>query len=242
VFLVSLESSRRGGVHGLGSMMFGLVVQKFLNIEWFLHWKLYWIVAKFFLEELECAFGVVGKILMRRIKWNLFGKIGFRMWEILISNWFLPLKIQIISKNQVLEGKITWGHGNTWANGTGHTSDFKHKRTACSGFVCSNMFLLNLFLGLFLKPFQWISMLPRWAQDNKSPIFFENSLNILQWVVGLASKYYVKNITNISYGGYFQENFKITCVPRKNNYTCHFVMVHMFTHNSRNASFDQCYL
>jgi hypothetical protein len=32
-FLVSLESSRRGGVHGLGSMAFGLMVQKFLNIE-----------------------------------------------------------------------------------------------------------------------------------------------------------------------------------------------------------------
>jgi hypothetical protein len=30
-FLVSLESSRGGGVHGLGSMTFGLVVQKFLN-------------------------------------------------------------------------------------------------------------------------------------------------------------------------------------------------------------------
>jgi hypothetical protein len=27
----------RGGVHGLGSMTFGLVVQKFLNIESFLH-------------------------------------------------------------------------------------------------------------------------------------------------------------------------------------------------------------
>jgi len=27
------------------------------------------------LEELECAFDVVGKILMSRIKWNLFGKI-----------------------------------------------------------------------------------------------------------------------------------------------------------------------
>jgi hypothetical protein len=36
-FLMSLESSRQGGVHGLGSMMFGLAVQKFLNIEWFLH-------------------------------------------------------------------------------------------------------------------------------------------------------------------------------------------------------------
>jgi hypothetical protein len=38
LFLVSLESSQGGGVHGLGSMTFGLVVkklvmQKFLNIE-----------------------------------------------------------------------------------------------------------------------------------------------------------------------------------------------------------------
>jgi hypothetical protein len=33
VFLVSLEGSRGGGVHGLGSLVFGLVVQKFLNIE-----------------------------------------------------------------------------------------------------------------------------------------------------------------------------------------------------------------
>ncbi len=27
------------------------------------------------LEELECAFGVVGKISMSKILWNLFGKI-----------------------------------------------------------------------------------------------------------------------------------------------------------------------
>jgi hypothetical protein len=33
VFLVSLESSQQGGVHGLGSMTFGLAAQKFLNIE-----------------------------------------------------------------------------------------------------------------------------------------------------------------------------------------------------------------
>jgi hypothetical protein len=41
MFLVSLESSQQGaqreGVHGLGSMAFGLVVQKFLNIEGLLH-------------------------------------------------------------------------------------------------------------------------------------------------------------------------------------------------------------
>jgi hypothetical protein len=34
--LVSLESSWQGGVQGLGSMMFGLAVQKFLNVEFFL--------------------------------------------------------------------------------------------------------------------------------------------------------------------------------------------------------------
>jgi hypothetical protein len=33
VFLMSLESSRQGGVHGFGSMAFGLAVQKFLNTE-----------------------------------------------------------------------------------------------------------------------------------------------------------------------------------------------------------------
>jgi hypothetical protein len=33
LFLVSLESSRRGGVHGPGSRMFGVAVQKFLDIE-----------------------------------------------------------------------------------------------------------------------------------------------------------------------------------------------------------------
>jgi hypothetical protein len=33
VFFVFLENSQQGGVHGFGSMMFRLVVQKFLNIE-----------------------------------------------------------------------------------------------------------------------------------------------------------------------------------------------------------------
>jgi len=51
-------------------------------------------------------------------------RFGFRMWEILIFKWFLPLKIQRNSKNQVLEGKISWECGwvHMWANGTGHTS------------------------------------------------------------------------------------------------------------------------
>jgi hypothetical protein len=33
MFLVPLESSQGGRVHGLGSMVFGLAVQKFSNIE-----------------------------------------------------------------------------------------------------------------------------------------------------------------------------------------------------------------
>jgi hypothetical protein len=33
IFSVSFESSRQEGVHGFGSMMFGLAMQKFLNIE-----------------------------------------------------------------------------------------------------------------------------------------------------------------------------------------------------------------
>jgi hypothetical protein len=32
-FFIYLESSREEGVHGLGSMTFGLAVQKLLNIE-----------------------------------------------------------------------------------------------------------------------------------------------------------------------------------------------------------------
>jgi hypothetical protein len=31
------------------------------------------------LEELECGFGVVGKILMSSISWNLFGKIWIQI-------------------------------------------------------------------------------------------------------------------------------------------------------------------
>jgi hypothetical protein len=36
--------------------------------------------------------------------------------------WFLPLKTQINSRKPSFEGKISWGHGNTLANGTGHIS------------------------------------------------------------------------------------------------------------------------
>jgi hypothetical protein len=71
------KSSWWGGVHGaLLPWMFGLVVQKFLNIEWFLHcknkvsrtWKLW--------RNWNVPLVVIGrKILMNRIWWNLFDKI-----------------------------------------------------------------------------------------------------------------------------------------------------------------------
>jgi hypothetical protein len=62
MFLVSLESSQQGGVHGLGSAR----VQKFLNTEWCFQWNLIKSQLKIS-EELECAFGVGGKILMSKI-------------------------------------------------------------------------------------------------------------------------------------------------------------------------------
>jgi hypothetical protein len=51
-----LESSGWGGLQGLGSMTFGLAVQRFLKIEWFLHWKLNKIVAENFIGIGMCLF------------------------------------------------------------------------------------------------------------------------------------------------------------------------------------------
>jgi hypothetical protein len=46
--LVSLESSWWGGVHGLGSMTFGLAMQKFLNSKLNHNWNFWrnWNVSK----------------------------------------------------------------------------------------------------------------------------------------------------------------------------------------------------
>ncbi len=66
-FLVSLESSQGEGVHGLGSMSVWTCGAKVLE---------YWMISSLKIKlhcrmkisvELECAFGVVGKILMSRI-------------------------------------------------------------------------------------------------------------------------------------------------------------------------------
>jgi hypothetical protein len=80
-----------GGVHGLGFMAFWT-----WGVEVLEYWMNSWLKI---LEELECAFGVVGKILMSRIQWNLFGKIWIQnVGEILIFKWFQPLQIQINSE------------------------------------------------------------------------------------------------------------------------------------------------
>jgi hypothetical protein len=69
-------------------------------------------------------------VLLERSWWAGFDGIylvtfGFRMWEIL--KWFLPLKMQINSRNQVfLEGKISRGRCNSCAKGTGHTTSVYH--------------------------------------------------------------------------------------------------------------------
>jgi hypothetical protein len=116
-FLLSLESSQGGGVHQLGFMALawtcGVEVLEYwmissLKIKLNPRWKFWrnWNVPLVLLERSRWA-GFNGIYLVR---------FGFRMWwEILILKWFLPLKIQNkFPKNQVLEGKISWGRGNTW--------------------------------------------------------------------------------------------------------------------------------
>jgi len=92
MFLVSLESSCWQGVHGLRSMMFILVAQiYFFNIEWIFHWKL------------NCSWKILrnGNVLLvlENSWWAEFNgvylvRFGFKMLEILIFKWFLPIKIQ----------------------------------------------------------------------------------------------------------------------------------------------------
>jgi hypothetical protein len=72
---------------------FGLAVQNFLNIEWFLHWKLKLNSGWKFQRNWN-----VHLVLLEISRWAGFNEIylvrfGFRMWEILIFKWFLPLKI-----------------------------------------------------------------------------------------------------------------------------------------------------
>jgi len=60
---------------------------------------------------LECAFGIVGKILMGRMNWNLFGNI----WIQIVGN--IDLKLISNAKNSNNSKKPSFGRKNqlrTW--------------------------------------------------------------------------------------------------------------------------------
>jgi hypothetical protein len=67
-------------------------------------------------------------VLLERSWWagfdgNNFGKIWIQnVGDIDLKVISAAKKFKKIPRNQVVEGKISWEHGNTWANGTGHTS------------------------------------------------------------------------------------------------------------------------
>jgi len=98
MFLVSLESSWWGGVHGLGSMTFWTCGTKVLE---------YWMISSLKIKlnhswKFQRNWNVP-LVLLERSWWaGFYGiylvRFGFRMWEILIFKWFLPLNIQINSK------------------------------------------------------------------------------------------------------------------------------------------------
>ncbi len=83
----------------------------------------YWIISSLKIK-LNCSWKFwrnwnVPLVLLERCWWARFNGIylvrfGFRMWEISIFRWFLPLKIQINSKKPGFVRKISWERGNTW--------------------------------------------------------------------------------------------------------------------------------
>ncbi len=79
-------------------------------------WKFWrnWNVPLVLLER-PCWWGRFYGIYLERF--------GSRMWDVLIFKWFLPLKISNkFQKTRFLEGKISWGRGNTRRL----TTQFKH--------------------------------------------------------------------------------------------------------------------
>ncbi len=70
-----------------------------------------------------------------------------------------------IPKNQVLEGKTSWGRGNTWANGTGHTN------------ILESFYILGHLLQLIIKIWQiWAIFLPWKSFVLVEIIFFRTKL------------------------------------------------------------------
>jgi len=88
-FLVSFESSWERGVHRLGFTSGVEVLEHWkikLNRSWKFqrNWNVLWVLL-----ERSWWVGFNGIYLVR---------FGFRMWEILVFKWFLPVKIQMNSK------------------------------------------------------------------------------------------------------------------------------------------------
>jgi hypothetical protein len=97
------------------------------SVEVFEYWMIFSLKIKLNRSWIIWRNWNVPLVLLKRYWWAGFNRIylvrfGFRICKILILKWFLLLKFKWISKNKVLEGKISWGCDNTWANGTCHTS------------------------------------------------------------------------------------------------------------------------
>ncbi len=122
VFWVSLESSWQEGCMGFVSMVFGLAMQKFFNIEFF-SLKIRLICSWKFRRNRNVPF-----VLLERTWWERFNGIhlvrfGFRMWQILIFKWFSAAEnSKKFQKTRFWNGKSFGGCGNIWANGTSYTS------------------------------------------------------------------------------------------------------------------------
>ncbi len=93
-------------------------IENSIQLSWKFWWN--WNVPLVLLEGSWWA-GFNGIYLVR---------FGFRLREMLIPKWFLLLKIQKNSKIPGFGRKNRWRHGNTWANGTCHTS--------CNGLLYAN--------------------------------------------------------------------------------------------------------
>jgi hypothetical protein len=120
-FLISLESSWSGGFHGVWTCS-----AKVLE---------YWIIFSLKMK-LNCSWKFqrnwnVPLVLLERSWWAGFNgiylvRVGYsecgRYWFFL--KWFLAAEnSNKFQKTRFRKGKISWGHGNTWAKGSGHTSE-----------------------------------------------------------------------------------------------------------------------
>jgi hypothetical protein len=156
-FLVSLESSEGGGVHGLVSRCLDLQCRNSQILNGFFPLKIKLNHDWKFQRNWNVLL-----VLLERSWWARFNGIhlvrfGFRMWEVLIFKRFLPLRIKNkFQKTRFWEGKIRWGCANTWTNGTGHTSSIE-KTIWSKRFLKHNE--INTLHGLHtmkcqIKPFQ----------------------------------------------------------------------------------------